>query len=91
MSRHDHKSSDLLELPGHANSLPPKRPGLGGGSAGMVGWTAGDGLLTSKITKGGVQCFVFGSDCFETLRNNVAVTKISPENEIVWRKLNTWQ
>ena len=26
---------------------------------------------------------VFGSDCFETLRNNVAVTKISPENEIV--------
>lgn len=58
MSRHDHKSSDLLELPGHANSLPPKRPGLGGGSAGMVGWTAGDGLLTSKITKGGVQCFV---------------------------------
>ena len=39
MSRHDHKSSDLLELPGHANSLPPKRPGLSGGSA--------DGLLTS--------------------------------------------
>ena len=34
---------------------------------------------------------VFGSDCFGMLTNNVAVTKISPENQLVCRKLNPWQ